>query len=206
MANSRNWKLTGFLLQISFERKALVTWWHKEAMPPTFVDLFEYLLDNADVWQRPLRTDEEEEEEEEEEAGDNAFIVGLEWRFFVPEPAKFSKADPFFNPAAHKEEEGNTCETCHRAPKAPNKRSCAGCLLEFAKEGRTPPGYIRNRAQRLRPACRICGEKPARKNATKCESCVYMASTKACEACGATGVKIAKGYCPACVKRARKGE
>lgn len=187
-----------------------MAWWHEEPTTPTFLDLFEYLLAHADVWQRPLRTEVAADDDDDV----SPMIMSLEWRFVAPGPSMFTKADPFFNPDQRKrkreeeeeDEDEGSCETCHRAPRAPNKRSCAGCLLEFAKEGRTPPGFIRNRAQTLRPACRVCGEKPARKNGTKCESCVYMASTKACEACGATGVKIAKGYCPACVKRARKGE
>jgi hypothetical protein len=183
---------------------------------PSFTALFEYLLANADVWHRPLKN--------REEADPDFTPTSLSWRLVAPAPAMFSAADPFFaTPPPRKrkraeleeeeddiprtpegpEDEGK-CETCHRAPKAPNRRICAGCRLRFEREGVTPPGFVRNRAKVLRPACSDCGEKPARKGGAKCEACCYKGSTTACTSCGVAGVKIAKGLCPACFKKARR--
>jgi hypothetical protein len=204
----------------------LVEWWHDETKAPSFTELFEYLLDEAEVWRRPLRSGDESDEEVEEEVEEAFAATPLEWRVIAPAPVMFTQADPYFNPLKRPRDEADDededekkqktkddqeCEVCHRAPRAPQSRICAGCSLQFATQNKTPPGFVRNRARVLRPVCSICHEKPARKNGTKCESCCYKLSSRACGTCRVTGVKISKGLCPACIKRApttqsRQGE
>lgn len=230
-----HFELTNGHLQLALERRALVLWWHSfdEEAPPAFKDLFEYLLVNADVWHRPLRTKGDAEEEEEEEEP-HFTPASLEWRVVAPGSAMFTAADPFFNysppaaaprrkrkraeladeedeeadiprtPPRHNKAGSALCESCHRLPRPPKSLVCAACRLAFGSEGITPPGYVRNRSKMLRPACSECQAKPARKGASKCEGCAYAASTTACVSCAITGVKITKGLCPVCFKRASK--
>jgi hypothetical protein len=210
-------------LQLSLARRALVQWWHSFAEAPSFNDLFEYLLVSADVWRRPLR------DQGDSSDGEGRFTpTSLEWRVIAPAPVMFTAADPFFNysepPSPSRKRKRaeleddvprtplktivdkgkGMCESCHRLPKPPNGRVCAACRLTFEAEGITPPGYVRNRSKMLRPACSECQAKPARKGSSKCEGCAYAASTTACVNCGTAGVKIAKGLCPACFKKAAR--
>jgi hypothetical protein len=94
------------------------------------------------------------------------------------------------------------CDVCRTEAPQVGYTTCAKCRLTIRQVDMTPPGFLRNRSKVLRPACVVCGVKPARSNDTTCNACSYRTNTTACESCDVTGVKIQRGLCPSCYRKA----